>query len=236
MLVDFFKQYKKGIIGVSIIGTVLLAAGIIYFSVFLFHVTNVTPDPNGASYLTPQLTVSFNKAIVPDGLEVKSDTIKIKTSIVDNKLIITFLADLKANQTYPITITSVHSKNGDKIQNYLMTVKPDNNEKSMTSEDYKKVLQTQQESKSKVLNDPIFNHVPHSTLDYSIDSEISNADTDAESITLVVTINLSAADVRIDRSGAVNLYQKEATDYLASFPDININNYNVQFSIIDPTL
>ena len=71
---------------------------------------------------------------------------------------------------------------------------------------------------------------------FSIDSEISNADTDAESITLVVTINLSAADVRIDRSGAVNLYQKEATDYLASFPDININNYNVQFSIIDPTL
>lgn len=236
MFVDMYQKHKRLIIlgGLALV-VALVAWGIIY-NVVLFHVTSVSPNPNNASYLSPRLVVTFNKDLAADGVAVTLDNNALKTAVDRNKLTITLPGNFEGNKTYNIDINSVNSRAGDVIKDHIIQMHTVLSSDSLTAEDQQLILDQQEANKSPVINDPIFNYLPHSTLDYSMDAVINNADTSLQSLTIEIKLLLTAADVKIDRNAAIAQYKQEAMDYLSSLKGIDISKYNVEVTVNDPTL
>lgn len=236
MLVDFLKKYKGRLTIYGGLAALLLTGGLIYYNVFFFHITSISPNPNGASYLTPRLIISFNKDLVGNSVIVTADTIDVTSSVSNKQITIMLPANLKADQTYAIHIKSVTSNKGDTLKDKVITLKTVLGSNSLSAADMQLILKRQEAAKAPVLNDPIFSYIPHSTLDYSIDGVINNAGTATQAITLTITIHLSAADASGDTNAVIAQYEQEAIDYIHSLKGININNYNVVTNVINPTL
>ena len=236
MLNGYLVRYKKTLI---IAGVLIASLGIgwaIYYNVFLFHVTSISPDPKAASYLSPRLIVNFNKEISTDNLKVTAQDISVTASVDKKRVVIMLPEVLEADKTYKITLSSVDSKSGDQLRDYVIDFATVLNRESLTDEDYKIILDRQEAGKSEIINDPIFKYLPYSTLDYEMEGVIKNADTEFEKITIQIELQLSAADVRIDRNAAIERYKAEAMSYLDSLADIQLENYNVEVTVIEPTL
>jgi len=236
MVRDYLIKYKKPLIIFVLLIATLGVGWAIYYNVILFHVTSIAPNPKSASYLSPRLIVNFNKDISSDNLKVTGKDITV-TATADKKRVLIMLPEtLEADKTYSITLTSVDSTSGDTIRDKVIEFTTVLGRDSLTDEDYKIILDRQEAGKSEIVNDPIFAHVPYSTLNYEIEGVINNADTEFEKITLQITLELSAADVRIDRNAAIEQYRAEAMAYLSSLEGINIADYNVEVTVSEPTL
>jgi hypothetical protein len=236
MLTDFLTKYKRLlIIGGGVI-SILLIGWSVYYTMFFFHITNVSPNPNNISYLSPRLVVEFNKDLVADSAKVSSTDAAISSSVSGKQLIINLPADLEGNKTYVITINAIASKNGDVIKDHSISLKTVLNSNSLSDADKKTILDKQQASKTSTINDPIFSHLPHSTLDYSMSGSFTNDVGGNHAISIDIEITLSAADAKIDSQGAVERYHQEALDYLRSLKDIDSNNYDIFVNVINPTL
>lgn len=236
MLTDFLAKYKRPIIIGGGILVVLIVGWVIYYNVFFFHITSISPNPDKVSYLSPRLVVDFNKELVNNTVQVSSKDITVNSTVQGKQLIINLPDNLKGDQTYTITVDSISSKNGDTIKNHSILLKTVLNSDSLTDADKKIILDKQQAAKSPIINDPIFSYLPYSTLDYSIDGALTNGDNIDKAITLTITITLSAADAKIDSAAATEQYHQEALSYLNSLKGVDINKYNVFVDVINPTL
>lgn len=236
MLTDFLTRYKRLLIIGGGVAILLIIGWVVYYSVFFFHITNVSPNPNNISYLSPRFVVEFNKDLAADSAKVSSSDAAISASVSGKRLIINLPADLEGNKTYVITINTIGSKNGDVIKDHSISLKTVLNSDSLSDADRKTILDKQQASKTSTINDPIFNHLPHSTLDYSMTGSLTNDVGGSHAITIDIEITLSAADAKIDSQTAVERYHQEALDYLRSLKDIDSNNYDIFVNVINPTL
>jgi hypothetical protein len=236
MLTDFFAKYKRPIVISVGLLAFLIVGWAVYYNVFFFHITDISPNPQKASYLSPRLVVTFNKELKDGSAQVSSNDASVSSTTSGKQLIINLPSDLQGNKTYVITINSITSKSGDNIKDHSISLQTVLNSDSLSNADRNTILDKQQASKSSIINDPIFSFLPHSTLDYSITSALTDGVGGTHAITIKIEITLSAADVKIDSAAAVEQYHQEALDYLQSLKGIDINNYDITVTVINPTL
>jgi hypothetical protein len=229
---EFMRQHIKVVIGISItIFVGLIAWGLIYTFV-IFHVTSVTPSGT-ISHLQPRLVVTFNKDLSQDGLDVRSDDISSKASVDGNKLTVNFDNYMEVGQTYSVVIGLVMSDSGDKIENHVIRFTASDDDSLLSEEDVQIVLD-RQDNKTGLYNDPIYQYLPYSTLDYEI---IPSGGTDTgEKASIQIVIELSAADAKSGRSAAVATYKQRAIEYLSNLEGIDISQYKITTTVVDPVL
>lgn len=239
MLVDFYKLHARLINTVIIFIVLALIGWLVYYFVFTFHITSITPDPSRASYLTPKLEVTFNRDLVTDGLRVEGEGIELTSRISGkNKLEINITSKRKIGTVYKINIVSLKSTGGDEIRNRSINLAALSSEASLTDADREAILNEQQDNKPQILNDPISSLIPYSTLQFSIEptQELNN-----NKIVIRIIIFLSNADVKIDRQGAIDSAKNSAIEYLrngASFEGdgggVNPDNYFIEYEVREP--
>jgi hypothetical protein len=229
---EFMRQHIKVIIGISIaIFVGLIAWGLIYTFV-IFHVTSVTPSGT-VSHLQPRLVVTFNKDLSQDGLDIRSDDISSKASVDGNRLTVDFDNYMEVGQTYSVVIGLVMSDSGDKIENHVIRFTASDDDSLLSEEDIQIVLD-RQDNKTGLYNDPIYQYLPYSTLDYEI-TPSGGTDT-GEKASIQIVIELSVADVKSGRSAAVATYRQRAIEYLSNLEGIDISQYKITTTIVDPVL
>jgi hypothetical protein len=231
MLRDFYDQHRRAIFIGIITLTVIIIGAILFYTFFVFHITSITPDPRGASYLTPRLVVQLNKNIKKDSIKVVSKSgLNLETEVKDSTLTINILTSMKVNERYTITIESLSSESGDEIKNHDITLVTTKNG-ALNEEDEKIVLDRQQANKPDFFKDPILKYLPHSTLDYSIISKIYYVGTKDQKISIIITLELSAADVRTNRDAAIQQYKQEAMNYLSSLEGVDLSKYEIEVKV-----
>jgi hypothetical protein len=227
---DIFIKYRKPIIITVLVAIVAWVGWTIYYSVFVFHVTSTTPDLSRVSNTAPYIKVTFNKPIDKSSVRLKSDNVGISSDVDSKTLTINLLELMTAGQAYTVSIDSIGSTSGDVLKDYPLTFTPSNDPSYLTADQEKAILDQQEANKSPVLDDPIFKVVPYSTLDYSLDGVIN----DDQSVTITITIQLSAADVSSGADAATARYKQEALDYITS-QGIDLSKYTVTTDVIKPT-
>jgi len=229
-------KYRKIII-VAVLLIVISIAWVIYYSIFVFHISSITPDTGSVSRYAPVLRVHFNKELADGKVEVSGDIVKSSEVQAGNKTLVVYLKelDLKKDANYHFTISSITSKSGDVIKNKNITFHTkDIAFGKISQEDQKIILDAQQAAKPKLYSDVIFEYLPYSTLTYSI--EAHEPVSDVPNVKVIITATLSAADVRIDRNSAVQKAYNDAKTYLSSLKGISLPNYDIQYEVVEPSL
>lgn len=233
---DFLRRHFRLILLLGSFLFIGVVAWVLIYTFVIFHVTAVEPSGSKVSIYQPRFTITFNKDLSSDGLSVKIDNLQYETSIKDNVLTIDVYTYMEADTPYTFTIESVHSKSGDILRNYKINFTA-SNDNSLISEEANKIILDRQDNKAGLLSDPIYSHIPHSTLDYTINARGGTDSSDDDNkTTIIITINLSAADVKSGRDAAVELYKQDAMEYLQSLSDIDLSSYIIEVNVIEPTL
>lgn len=242
MFVDFYKLHARLINTVVVVVVLALIGWLVYYFVFTFHITSITPDPSRASYLTPKLELTFNRDLVSDGLKVEGEGVTVTSRISGkNKLEINITSNRKIGTIYKITIVSLKSSNGDEMRNHIINLAAVSSQATLTDADRDAILNEQQENKPEVLNDPISYLIPYSTLQFSIEPT-SRVDNKTNKIIIKIIIFLSNADIKINRQAAIDSAKQSALHYLkngASFESeepqgVNPDNYIIEYEIREP--
>lgn len=229
-------KYRK----IIIVATLLIALGIgwsVYYSLFVFHISSTTPNTGSVSRYAPVLRIHFNKELVDEKIEITGDVVKSSEVQSKDKTLVVYLntLDAKKDTKYEFTISSISSTDGDVMKRKVVSFHTKNIPFSeLSTEDQKIVLDTQQAEKAKLYSDVIFEYLPHSTLSYSIDAR--KPVSDVPNVQVTITATLSASDVRIDRNGAVEKAYSEARAYLSSLKGVTLSNYDIQYSVDEPSL
>ena len=229
-------KYRKFIIAALIL-IVLSVAWVVYYSLFVFHISSTTPDSGSVSRYSPVLRLHFNKELSDEKVEIKGDIVKSSEVKADDKTIVVYLNDLNTTKDadYSFTVTSVSSKSGDVLKNAVVKFHTKNIPfGDLSEEDQKIVLDAQQRKKASLYSDVIFESLPHSTLTYSIDAR--EPVSDVPGVKVIITATLSAADVRTDRAGAIERAYTEARAYLSSLKGVSLPSYDVQYEVTEPSL
>lgn len=138
--------------------------------------------------------------------------------------IVTFIVDIESlKQSYQVNYSWPYDKNrgSDNIDERAVGVLCLPRDKLVFGDFKCKDLFTEEE----VAPDPIFQYLPHSTLDYSV-----TYDSEAERKTLVIDIKTSAGDERVDPKAAIEAYQNEARQWLDSLEGINAKDYVIHWT------
>jgi len=241
MFIDFYKQHARIINSIVIVSLLALIGWLVYYFVFSFHITSITPNPSNASYLSPKLEVKFNRELTTDGLKVEGEGIEITSRISDkNTLEINLTSKRKIGETYKIKIIYLKSTSGDEFKNHTIMLAAVSSEASLTDADRDAILNKQQENKPDVLNDRIAGLIPYSTLQYAIEPT-GRVSSDGK-ITIEIIIYLSNADVKINRQGAIDSAKQAALNYLregeagesTSPGGVNPDDYVIEYEIREP--
>jgi len=230
-----YKYRKFIVIAAALI--LISIAWFIYYSVFVFHISSTTPNTGSVSRYAPVIRIHFNKELADEKVEVTGSVVKSSEVQPQNKTLVVYLneLDLEKDARYEFTITSVSSSSGDVIKNKVTSFNTkDIPYSELSNEDQKIILDTQQSKKSDLYTDVIFKYLPYSTLSYSIDAH--EPVSDVPNVKIIITATLSAADVRINRNGAVEKAYQEARTYLSSLKDVSLQNYDVQYEVNEPSL
>ena len=224
------KYRKLIIIGILVFG-VLLVAWEIFYSVFVFHLTSTTPSLTRVSDQAPYIDVVFNKPIDKTSVRLTSNDVSISSDVDGGKLRINILELMSTQKAYTITIDSITSTSKDTIKNYVLTFTPKGDDSYLTADQQTAILNKQEAHKSPVLSDVIFQYIPYSTLDYSLDGVIGSDN----SITITITIQLSTADINGGRDAAIAQYKQAAMTYLTSLKGVDLSKYTITTTVIDPS-
>ncbi len=230
-MLETIFHYKKIIIAALVLGGLALVAWVIIYSVFIFHITATSPSLGAVSDISPYIKVTFNKPLDASSVRLSSDAVSVSSSVSGNVLTINFLNNMVAGQAYTVSIDSIASTSKDVMTGYKLQFTPSNDPSLITPDQGAAILNQQENNKSPVLSDPIFQYVPYSTLDYSLNGVI-NSD---NSITITIKIQLSAADVSSGQDAAVAQYKQEAMNYLNSLKGINLSNYKIETTVTSPS-
>ena len=229
-------KYRKFIIA----GLILIILGIawaVYYSLFVFHISSTNPDSGSVSRYAPVLRLHFNKELADEKIEVTGDIVKSIEVKAKDKTIVVYLnnLDVTKDADYTFTINSVSSTSGDVLKNKVVSFHTKNIPFSeLSAEDQKIVLDAQQNKKASLYSDVIFESLPYSTLTYSIDAR--EPISDVPGVKVIITATLSAADVRTDRTGAIERAYAEARAYLSSLKGVSLPNYDIQYEVTEPSL
>ncbi len=212
-----------------------VAIGFGIWNMLRFRVTGTVPNMKGTvPTATSVVKIKFSKALdtsreIARGEITDPQAIVHEVSIEDKALLFR-LDDLQEGVQYTIGLNYIQSKSGQRIDNIQFTfvpryVAPDD----MSPEQQELELQ---ETDRNNLEDPIMKYLPHSTLNYTL-HPAHEADEEGGYVFVVdAKILLSAAEVRIDRLGTVELRKKEIQDYIRSL-GLDPANYVIRYNVVE---
>ncbi len=213
------------VIGVLIIPFI----GLLYYQFFVFHITGTNPGTRQVSNISPFIDINFNKALDEDNIEVNVVEAPITGyDVVNEKTLRIGLGPMDARQEYTIEISKIHSKKGEELVNKTVrfTAKQIPFEKLPKSQ--KEAILKAQDSSNGSKADPILTHLPYDGLNYKLEALYEN-----DSLTIHAELILTAADIRIDREGAIEQYKTQVKDYIASI-GFRPDDYNIQYEVTEP--
>lgn len=220
-----------------IIGTLLLAL----MTSLQFKMTSTDPSIGQVSVLAPYIDINFNKSLRAGDVKVtspRSDIISTH-SINDKTIRVEFKPQsLKLNQTYNLLIEDITSVNNKKIDKLALTFKARDIAFEQLSPGQKAFILTRQDAPNKFRDDPVFQHLPYGTLNYSLTAVIEDqgSDSDAEPRVIIqAKLLLSAADAKSDREGSIARYKEEVVQYLKSV-GIDPAAYVIDYRVVEPSL
>lgn len=197
----------------------------------VFRVTEVSPDVDKVSVISPYLEITFSKNISKDGLSVDAtNDVVSKRIITDNKLQLR-LSGMKVNKTYTINLENVMSVDGKKITNKSYSFVAKDIPYSRLSDEEQKAISDIQDSYAPTKSDPILNYLPYGTTDFSLEAVA----TDNASLVIKADLLLSAADVRSNRQASIDAYRQAVIDYIKSIK-LDPNSYNIEYTVIEPSV
>lgn len=197
----------------------------------VFRVTEVSPNVDKVSVISPYLEITFSKNISKDGLSVEATSdIVSKRTITDNKLQLR-LSGMKVNKTYTINLENVMSVDGKKITNKSYSFVAKDIPYSRLSDEEQKAISDIQDSYAPTKSDPILNYLPYGTTEFSLEAVA----TDNASLVIKADLLLSAADVRSNRQASIDAYRQAVIDYIKSIK-LDPNSYNIEYTVIEPSV
>lgn len=231
---EIFTQYKKIIF--VFVSLALLGSGIwLYVYLFNFYVVSVNPSySSSVSFLTPVISVDFNKELQDKNIEVLSPDGLVVSSVVDNKkLNINIFSGLVADEEYLFVIKSISSTDNKTVSDYEVKFST-NNSTVLSKSEQELTLLRQQSNKPAIINDPVLSYLPYYTSEYLIKSYLDGTSDNKGVITLEIIIFLSREDSETGRVAAIERIKASSNVYLQSLKDIDISDYAIIYKVQEP--
>lgn len=209
----------------------ILMVGLLYYTLFTFHVTGTTPDTKKFSHLSPFIDIHFNKELDENDLDLSVDQSPITGhSVVDKKTLRIGLDTLELDQEYTIQIYRITAKDGKVITNKFLRFNTKDIPFDKLSKSQSEQILKAQDTPNGPKADPILSFLPYSDLHFNLEPIVNS-----ETVEIKAELLLSNADVKTDRTSAIEQYKKEVDDYLNS-TKLDISKYNLQYVIIEPSI
>lgn len=128
---------------VASLGTlfVLVLSAVLYYQIFVFHMTGTSPSLSAMPTVAPYVRVSFNQALADGKVSVDDPANVVSSTVVKGKdIFLNFGEDLTAQQKYSITLSNIQNKNGKVITSKKLVFTAQNIEYDRLSSELKKVL------------------------------------------------------------------------------------------------
>jgi len=237
------KRLVKKIAFIVIPLLVVLLGLLGYREFFTFYLKGTSPKTSTVSINSPYLKLKFNKSLTSEGHEVSlinaSDEPSYVRQVVNGKTLVLYLpTDLSEGIEYTVNISKITAQDGKSFSGELRFTPEDIPYEKLDKDQQEEILRLQDERSDSDANDPIMNHLPHSALNYNLSLYINDglgSDVPAERIILNAEILLSAADVRIDRDGAIEQAKQDINSYITSL-NLDPANYQIEYSVTEPVL
>ena len=214
----------------------ILVAGFVVWRLSQFRLVGATPGTKGiVSTSTEVFRLTFNHELENKDYteQLSGDSAELIRSIeVDKNLIYIHLAKtLSEDKSYSFEINNITS-----IKKELIDVVKFNFKAKYIP--YNKLSKDQQNLNLMFTDrgnteDPILSILPHDTLNYELDAVHSADDYGQYQFSIKLTIILSEADVRINRSAAISQYKAEAYDYIKK-KGFKPGDYLIVTEVVEP--
>lgn len=182
--------------------------------------------------------VFLNRDLKPnvDYMKNITDPEKIVKEVSATPQVITIItSQLDNNKHYNFSINNIESANGSKINKV---------EFDFTSRyiPFNKLSKKEQDIVSKqndktAIDNPILKFLPFGGLDFSLSAEFNEEEESTETGGLVLRARLllSGADVRTNKTQAIEDYKREVTDYIKSL-GFDPTKYTIVYEVVEPTI
>lgn len=236
------KRYKQLIVLAAVI-LMAFVGWFIYREFFTFYLKGTWPDSARVSYAYPYISLDFNKALSKEGYEAilynSEDKIEYTRQEINDKSLIIYLpGDKSVGDTFRVAVDKLSSSDGRTLSIQLEFTLQDISFDRLSEHDQEEILRIQDIRDEAQPNDPIMNSVPHSELNYNLTIELLPVRGGEEStggVLLHGEILLSAADVRIDRDGAIEQAKQDIHSYISSL-GLDPVSYQIEYSVTEPVL
>lgn len=216
-----------------IIGGILLLPllALLYYQIFVFHITGTNPDTKRVSNISPFIDIHFNKPLDGENIEIDVTEGPITGfSVVNGKTLRVGLGPMDVKQEYMIEISKVRARNGDELLNKTIRFTTRDIPFDKLPKGQKTEILKAQDSPNGAKADPILSYLPYDGLNYRLEAVFDN-----DNLTVDAELILSAADVRIDRNSAIEKYKTQVRDYITSI-GLKPDSYNIQYKVTEPSI
>lgn len=200
-----------------------------------FRVVSTTPSTSRAvATSTSVIKIDFSHDLLEDAqydrtLLLEGHDIVREVDHQDRSLYIR-LFELREGDTHKITFGDIFSSDGKVIKNYELNFRA-------TYIPYDRISQAQKDLEASETDrfepdDPILNHIPYSSIGYSIEPVHDTTEEGVYTVSVNAKIFLSNADRGFEEQ-AIEMYRNQIFDYLKS-KNINPDNYQFNYIIQDP--
>ena len=221
---------RKLIAAVSII-LIAITGFVIYWLFFTLHVSSTNPSLNSVSYQSPFLHISFNKPLKPSSLKIEGRGIVFteKRQVKDET--VTFYlntVNLTVDKEVYFRLTA-ESKDGFKYSGEIRFT-PKNISFTDLPADQQKVLKQLEGERPAYYTDPIMQHIPYSTLLYSLAPDFVTVPGGDTRLIINLTVYLSQVD--LDNKEKVIKQRIAAAKKYISSKGLNPEQYSFNLNVI----
>lgn len=223
---------RKFLLSVLLV-VILLAAGSFVYNL-RFHLVSTDPPLKAFPVMAPYIDANFNKTLAKKGHIIGSSADIVRTYEVNGKQLRIFLkSPLEINKEYTLTLENITSERGKIIKQQKLTFTALDLPFSSLSSDQQKYILDHQDKNQGVRDDPITSHLPHSTLDYNLTSEVDKDNAGNDILVLNAEILLAESDLGPGQDQTVQAYKQEVVDYIKSL-GLDPANYTIRYTIVTP--
>lgn len=235
MLLEILSNKKVKLAGMLLLaGATLLIGWSIYYANFVFHITGTDPALNSVAAISPYFRINFSQPIDASSVDLSMDPNVITSTSVDGKKLTVYLNNMSVGVNYTITLSHVKNLKGKELTNQTFFFVAKNIDFSKLSKEQQALILTTQDKSTDTNRDPIFQYMPHSTLNYELSAVVGGGgDSEASTVSIDAQILLNGADVRGGKDAAVAKYKQQIVDYLKSIK-IDPNNYVINYEVVEP--
>lgn len=231
--VEFIQKNWKLIltaIGIIVVGM------FVYRQFFTLYIWSTNPNLSSVSYQTPFIELHFNKSIAEKSLKLDDPSSIIDSSKTkfSNKSVRFYTKveefEVDERESFRISLTSTdgYSLSNKEVSFIIKDISFD-----QLPEDQQKVIKELENQKPDYYVDPIFNYIPYSTLEYSIQPNFietaDSKDTQQNALALDVTVYIPEAE-RSNETEKIKLYLSQAKKYISS-KGLNPDDYLINLIV-----